>query len=336
MPAAMPPTVSKGVPTPVVDVALNVFAKPYQTALSLLSLLRFSREHIGVVFLQFEPFGSEFDTGLPYAVAHYLEDRPDLPDPVVSQPKYWLKLDPTDPARLADPAYRLSIRYQHAFEESRASHLLILHNDVLILRDFAGALLQSIGDAFVVGELGQCWNCPAKSVDLVRAAGLGDEPCQREQYQDFRPDFPGLVRLYDEAVKSGMRARPYWEGWKAAYDPLPWPLPECRVNEWGCLVNLEMTRPLVAPEGDILPFGSFEACGTIALDTAVAWFRGLNRAGLAARHMDIRPYLRHWVGNGKMTRQKYLRAEQNARTILEKQFPDFVTWCRTKKNGLFL
>ena len=320
---------------PRVDVAVNVFAKPYQTALSVLSLLRFSRQHVGSVFFQFEPFGSEFDTGLPYAIVHYLEAHPELPRPIVSQPKYWLKLDPTDPSRLSDPEYRLSIRYQHAFEESRARHLLIIHNDVLFLRDYAGALLAGIGDAFVMGELGQCWNCPARNEALVRVAGLGEVPCAPDRYQEFRPDFPGLVRLYEEAVRHGMHVRPYWEGWKKDYSPEPWPLPECRVNEWGCLVNLEMTRPLVVPQGDILPFGSFEACGSIALDTSVAWFRGLHRAGLRAKHIDIRPFLKHWVGNGKMTRQKYLRAELNARIILEKQFPDFVLWCKAQVNGLF-
>ena len=40
--------------TPLVDVALNVFAKPYQTALSVLSLLRFCRERINTIFFQFE------------------------------------------------------------------------------------------------------------------------------------------------------------------------------------------------------------------------------------------------------------------------------------------
>lgn len=319
----------------VVDVALNVFAKPYQTALSLLSLLRFSRNHINTVYFQFEPYGSEFDAVPPYPIVYYLEERPELPRPVVSQPKYWLKLEPTDVSRLADPEYRLSIRYQHAFEVSTADYLLIIHNDILVLRDLVGALVDGIGDAFAMGELGQCWNCPARNAGLVRAAGLGDFPCLREQYDSFQPDFAGLVRLYEVAAQKGMRVRPYWQGWKAHYDPLPWPLPECRINEWGCLINLEMTRPLVVPRGDILPFGSFEACGKVALDTAVAWFRELNRQGLRARHLHMEPYLRHWVGNGKMTRQKYLRAELHARVILEKQFPDFVRWCGEKKNGLF-
>ncbi len=316
---------------PTIDLCLNVFAKPYQTALSVLSLLRFSGGRIGRVYLQFEPYGSAFDSAPPYAVAEYLGDRA-----VVSQPRHWLKLDPTDVSRLADPEYRLSIRYQHAFEHSSARYLLTLHNDVLVMRDIAGAMLDAADGAFAVGGLGQCWNCPAADAGTVRAAGLGDAPCSPDRYRDFRPDYAGLQRLYQTAVERGVFVRPYWEGWQVRYAGEAWPLPECRINEWACLVDLEQTRPLVAPAGDILPFGSFEACGTICLDTAVAWFRDLHRRGLHARHLDTGPYLRHWVGNGKMTRAKYLKAEANARAILEKSFRPFADWCKERGNGLFI
>ena len=318
------------------DVALNIFGKPYQTSLALLSLLRFSRPHIGTIYLQFEPYGSAFDPAPPYVAAEYLQELPDAPSLFVSQPKYWLKLDPPEMPRLNDPEYRLSIRYQHAFEHSTASHMLILHNDVLILRDMLGYMLKHIGDAFALGGVGQCWNCPARHAFLMREAGCGSEACAPERYVEFQPDPAGLDRLYRVAVNKGVFVRPWWEGWQTHYNERAWPLPECRVNEWGCLVNLELTRPLVLPHGSIMPFGAFEACGSIALDTAVAWFRDLNRLGLRARHMDIQPYLTHWVGNGKMTRIKYLRAEENARIILERQFPAFAQWCRRRGNGLFV
>ncbi len=318
------------------DVALNIFGKPYQTALTLLSLLRFSRRHIGTIYLQFEPYGSAFDRALPYVAAEYLQTLPDAPPLEIYQPRHWLGLDPPDLSRLADPEYRLSIRYEHAFEHSEAGRLLVLHNDVLILRDMLGYMLEHIGDAFVMGGVGQCWNCPARHGSLLRAANCGDAACVPSRYAEFRPDFAGLGRLYEQAVRAGFFVRPWWEGWKSGYAEEAWPLPECRVNEWGCLVNLEATRDLVIPRGPVTPFGAFEACGSVALDTAVAWFRDLNRRGLRARHMEMRPFLTHWVGNGKMTRIKYLRAEENARAILERQFPAFGEWCRRRGNGLFL
>ena len=313
-----------------VDVAMNIFAKPYQTALSLLSLLQFSDRHIDRIYLQFEPQGSMFDPAPPYVIAEYLGSR------VLNyQPEYWLHLDAADPDRLSDPEYRLSLRYQHAFEHTDKRYLFVLHNDVLIKRDIVGAMLDSIGDAFALGQIGQCWNCPASNEELVRDSGCADRPCSPERYRDFRPDYEGMKRLYALAVEREIFVRPYWEGWERHYAADPWPLPECRVNEWGCLVNVEITRPLVRPQGDILPFGAFASCGKICLDTATVWFRELNRLGLYARHMDIRPYLTHWVGSGKNTERKYIQAENNARRILEKHFMPFVTWCKTRGNGLF-
>lgn len=316
--------------SPKVDVAVNIFAKPYQTSLSLLSLLRYSGRHIDRIFLQFEPSGSVYDTASPYAIADYLGDRA-----VIFQPEYWLKLEAADLSRLADPRYRLSIRYQHAFEHSQKRFLFVMHNDVLIKRDIIGAMLEQIDGAFAVGQIGQCWNCPAKNAELLAAAGLDAPACTPQNYRDFQPDFDGLKRLYEAARAKGVFVRPYWEGWDLHYSPKAWPLPECRVNEWGCLVDLEQTRNLAMPLGAIPPFGAFEACGSICLDTAVAWFRELNRHGLHARHMDIAPYLTHWVGTGKMTSYKYSAAEGNARTLLAKGFKEYADWCLERGNGLF-
>lgn len=317
-----------------VDAAVNIFAKPYQTALSVLSLLRFSGERIDKVYLQFEPAGSMYDPAPPYAIAEYLGDRA-----VPFQPGHWLKREDSDPRRLArDEAYRLSVRYQYAFEHSAKARLFVIHNDVLIKKDIVGAMLAVMGEGdnvFAVGQLGQCWNCPASQEAIVRDAGLGDSPCSPERYRDFRPDTDGLQRLYEAAPRHGFFVRGYAEGWNDAYRTAAWPLPECRINEWGCLVDLALTRAHVMPHGPVLPFGAFEACGTGSLDTATPWFRELCRLGLDARPMAIAPYLTHWVGNAKKTEYKYSRAEGNARGILEKHFPGFVAWCRKRGNGLF-
>lgn len=313
-----------------VDAAMNIFGKPYQTALSLLSLLRFSGRHIDRVYLQFEPQGSRFDPAPPYAVAEYLGSRA-----VNCQPGHWLRREAADSRRFPDPEYRFSIRYEYAFEHTDKPWLFVLHNDVLIKRDIVGAMLAAIGDAFAIGRLGQCWNCPASREALVRDSGCGEKACSPERYREFRPDYEGLKRLYALAVERGVFVRPYWEGWETRYAADPWPLPECRINEWGCLVNVRQTRPLVQPQGEILPFGAYESCGSICLDIAASWFRDLHRHGLHARHMDILPYLTHWVGNDKMLERRYLRAEENARRILEKNFKPFAAWCRERENGLF-
>ena len=314
-----------------VDVAVNIFAKPYQTSLSLLSLLKFSGQHVDRIYLQFEPSGSKYDKVFPYVIAEYLETRA-----IVYQPEYWLKLEAADTTRFTDTKYRLSVRYQHAFENTDKEFLFIMHNDVLIKKDIIGHMRENIGNAFVMGQVGQCWNCPAANQKLVQSCGLGDQACSPERYPSFKPSLDRLQYLYEQAEKQGVFVRPYYKHLADHYSGTAWPLPECRVNEWAAMVNVKQTEQFVVPQGGILPFGCFEQCGPICLDTAVAWFRDLSRLGLQAKHMDIAPYVTHWVGNGKMTESKYLRAEENARVLLEKHFPDFVTWCRTKKNKMFV
>ena len=88
-----------------IDVAMNIFAKPYQTALSVLSLFKHSGGHVGNVWLQFEPYGSQYDIVSPYAIAQYLSGK--IGDRCrVFQPDYWLDLNAADPARIHEPAYR--------------------------------------------------------------------------------------------------------------------------------------------------------------------------------------------------------------------------------------
>lgn len=311
------------------DVAVNVFAKPFQTALSLLSLLRHSGEHIADIWLQFEPVGSRHDRVEPYWIARYLEEvmgrRCHL-----AQPDYWLDLEAADPARLADPAYRLGIRYQCAFERSASRRLLLIHNDIFVFRDLAGDMLSAMGDAFAIGSLGQCWNCPAAHADSMLAV-TGGPPCSPERYADFRPDAETLRRLYAEARTRGVFVRPYDQGFaESGFDAQPWPLPECRVNEWACLIDLEKTRPHCVPFGPALPPGAYKPCGPCNLDIAVAWFRAMNGLGLRARHFPLGRYLKHWVGTGNNTPRRYALSEDNAFRLLQKHFPDYLGWLAEK------
>ena len=161
--------------TPKADAALNIFAKPWQTALSVLSLIRYAGTRLGVIHLQYEPFGSRYDRLDPMLLSRFVSEELGRPC-ALFQPDHWLDLKAPDPARLNDRAYRLGIRYQAAFENSGARHLLLLHNDVFIFRDVLGALLDAAqreereqGRApFAAGRIGQCWNCPAGNAALMR------------------------------------------------------------------------------------------------------------------------------------------------------------------------
>ena len=309
-----------------IDVAMNIFAKPYQTALSVLSLLKHSGEHVGNVWLQFEPYGSQHDIVSPYAIAQYLTGM--IGDRCrVFQPDYWLDLNAADPARLDDAAYRYGIRYQYAFEHSMSRRLFLMHNDVLILQDVLGFMLEQMGEAVAVGHLGQCWNCPAH-VDALTREVMGRGPCGAEQYMEFRPDYGQLQQLYALAQQKGIFARPYDRGFAGIFDQQPWPLPECRINEWACLLDLEASRPVCVPNGPVLPPGAYRQCGPVCLDIGVEWFRGMHARGRFARHVDLSRHLKHWVGTGKVTPRRYALAEENALKILLMRFPDYCDWLR--------
>ncbi len=313
-----------------VDVAVSTYGRPYQLALSVLSLLKYCGRHIDKVFFQFEPVSTQYDPGLPYAAAQYIRERA-----VVFQPESWLYNDPVEPDRLSDRQYLLGVRYQHAWENTDKKRLLVIHSDIMVFMDFLGPMLENMGEAFAIGPLGQCWNCPASLPELVAEAGLGERPCSPDSYLEFRPDFAGLGLLYAAAVRRGAFARPYPAAWEGRFKNAPWPLPECRVNEWAALVNVAKTRPLTMPLGDSLPYGAYERCGKAPLDISVAWFHTMHQHGLTAKNFNIDRYMKHWIGTGNMTPMRYAKAEDNARRLLERHFPDFAAWCRESDTGLF-
>lgn len=314
-----------------VDVAVNIFAKPYQTSLAILSLLKQSAAHVGAIWLQYEPVGSRHDKVSPYLIARYLQEELNWPCRI-SQPDFWLALKAVDETRLNDVAYRMGIRYQFAFENSQSRKLLLMHNDVFVFRDALGDMLKVMGDAFAIGLLGQCWNCPAHSAQVMKDV-TGGPPCSPQRYEQLRPDADTLRQIYARARQLGVFVRPYDGGFADGFDQQPWPLPECRVNEWFCLLDLERTRPHCAPFGPALPPGAFSACGPCNLDTATPWFRAMHALGMRARHFELDRYLRHWVGTGNNTASRYILAEDNARQLLQTHFPDFMTWLERSGNA---
>ena len=185
-----------------------------------------------------------------------------------------------------------------------------------------------------MGGLGQCWNCPAGHEALTQEV-LGRSACGPRRYADFQLSYAQLQRLYAQARARGVFVRPYDLGFAGIFDQQAWPLPECRINEWACLLDLEKTRAHCVPFGTILPPGAYRQCGPICLDIGVEWFRGLHKEGMRARHFELKPYLKHWVGTGKVTPKRYLLAEENALALLRRQYPDYLQWLAQKSGRAF-
>ncbi len=306
------------------DVAVNIFAKPYQTSLSILSLLKMCRQHIRCLWLQFEPAGSRFDNISPYTIAWYLKETGLVPMRIF-QPEIWFDCRVAERSRLSEDAYRFGLRFEYALEQSDARFLYLMHNDVFILKDVLGAMLQAIGDAFAIGPLGQCWNCPASSETVTRSV-LQRAPCTPTTYMSFRPGFTELAALYARADTLNLFRRSYTDGLDPHFLQQPWPLPECRVNEWSCLVNLEKTRAYTIPFGEALPIGAYEQCGSHTLDIGVSWFRSMHTHGLRAAHFSTDGWLRHFIGTGNKSQFRYTQGEERAKKLLSRYFPAFMSW----------
>jgi hypothetical protein len=166
----------------IVDAAVCAYGKPYQTAAAVLSLMEHSGHHIDRVYIQVEREQPHGDSGSrlvawlqEYAVVHYA-------------PPLFLGAERLDRARLADPKYRLSIRYQFAWEKTDKRFLFILHNDCLFTKNIVGGMLQRLDDQEYtgVGQIGQCWICPAHAAKV----------CNGDIHETYKPTYEEAARIF--------------------------------------------------------------------------------------------------------------------------------------------
>lgn len=297
---------------PQVDVAINVYGKPAQTAVTLLSLVRHSGQHIHRIWFVEErrqPFGARFD-----ALKAHFGDRL-----LCYRPAFWLG------ARSLGfrPIYRWgplrrSVRYQVAWERSQQRLLFITHNDVLYTDDIIAAMRDRIEGSLAIGPVGQCWNCSA------HYAGA----CSPDRFYDYRPDGAAWLRISTQYP--GARADRYASVMEHGST---WPLPECRLNEWSALIDLQRARPVTMPFGPAIPLGA-----SYGLDTGTQWFHDVLNMPIArvgerpVKHFDIAPYARHaWAsstggGYPALTdKSEYDRGEAIALDHLRTHFPEYRT-----------
>lgn len=252
-----------------VDVIINVYGKPWQTLCTLKSLEKHSGQHIDKIYFieeKEQPYNAEFKGVISRFknIAHYIPE------------KYkFFSVDESD---------RMSIRYQYGIETSDKNFVFITHNDVLYTEDVIGNMLNEIGDSIGIGQIGQCWNCPANKV------------CSGEKFYKYNP-------TYEEVLDLGL---PHVRTTKELIDKdFPKPLPECRLNEWACMLN----RELVVKEN--IPFGLYDK-----LDLGSYWFKEMHKKGYTFK--DYRKDFTHgfWANNAGFPTQldinKYNQSELNA------------------------
>ncbi len=301
-----------------IDILINVFGKPWQTALALLSLLEHCGQHIDKIYFHEEYATSEFERNNHDILLNY------LPKPVIHfRPPYWLSSHTAEEERLKEEDYRLSMRYQYGFENSGKNFVLLIHNDIEVLGDIVQEYLASIEDATAIGELGQCWWCPAGQLGY----------CNSSNYENFKPKYHQLMYIYNNNMDYTER-RAYNLGLKQEFWERPWPLPECRINEWCMLINLNKARPDSMPYGPARPLGGQFASGAkigedwehiVNLDTGVQWFRDLHKLGHSFKHYPIEKFIVH-DRRGRValgSPEKYIHNETVAKLKVQKMFPDY-------------
>lgn len=274
-----------------VDVSIAYFGKPYQTLVSLLSLLKYSRQHIGTIHLTVECKQPHGDINGIYTVLEGLKnERVQL-----NYPNQFYQLGPLDYEQVRnDTSLRWSLPYQYALEKSTAPYLFILHNDMLFHADMIGAMLEEgFGKRKLAGagSIGQCWSCPAN----------WDKKCSGAQQEQYVPEMAEAIRVHEahatprqaldlEIIRSG---RVY-------------PLPECRLNEYACLVHVPTYRENTLPAGPARCFGGVWN----GADLGTSWFYDMVNKGHRFQHFVLEDYALHStfnpLGQGS---QDYSKAE---------------------------
>lgn len=266
-----------------IDVIISVCGKPLQTHLALWSLEQSCGKHIDkIYFIEENTKTRDIDPGSNERILELLKHKI-----VHFMPKQWNYCFPIEWDKMDDTDYRHSVRYQYGWEMSDKDYVLIIHNDAIFHSDVVGPMLEAIGDNVAAGHIGQCWYCPASF------AGL----CSPDTYMDYRPDYSELRHLYKtvEPPEGSMKRAYHVPRMHPLLHDQPWPLPECRVNEWCCLVNMKIARKLTMPLGSVTPFGAFINVGKQILDVGCQWFREMHLRGKTCLNYDIYKYMHHDV-----------------------------------------
>tara|TARA_R110000868_G_scaffold179968_3_gene420462 strand:+ start:13632 stop:14444 length:813 start_codon:yes stop_codon:yes gene_type:complete len=266
-----------------VDVVIQVYGKPWQTLCTLESLMTHCEEHIDKIYF-IEEAKHPFDDKVKWVLKYFDNIVYYKPDKFVNIYGTWSKDVPVS-----------NIRHQFGIENSDKKYVFICHNDVLFTGDIIGDMLNEIEDCVGIGEIGQCWNCPAK------AQGL----CSGEKFYDWNPTFEDLKQLKLPHIRTRL---------DNLDKEIPKLLPECRLNEFACLIN----REICIKEGRPY-FGEFDH------DSGTAWFKSMYKKGY--KFKDYRKNFQHcyWneLGGGHTldnNENAYFKAERKAKQYFKKNY----------------
>jgi len=285
-----------------VDIAIQVYGKPYQTLATLKSLMLHCGDHIDKIYFILEkkqPNNDEFDFVLKQ-----------FNNIIFFTPEYFLFISPPDKQKYEDEDYRYSLRYQYAWEKTDKKYLFITHNDILYKGDIIREMLNLLSkDEYAgIGQIVGCGNCPA----------FFAKKCDGDKFLEYNPSYAEVIELIEKYPPvRGQQHNSFLN------KEQPMPLPECKINECACLLNLKRIKHEIIPYGSIDPFGTY-----VGIDLNNAWFRELNLKGYKFKNFNIYQYCKHGWGqalSGHLTLfnlYHYAQAEGEAFDYLMKYFPE--------------
>ncbi len=271
------------------DVVINVFGKPWQTVCTLKSLLKHSGGRIDKIFLIKEKC-QPYEENVDWIFDHFDNLIIFTPDKYT----FWHKR-----VNWLFKKYRYRVRYQYGIENSDKDYVFLSHNDVLYTGDIVGDMLSEIGENIGIGQIGQCWNCPAQHENV----------CSGEKFYQWNP-------TYDDVIKLGL---PHVRTHKKMIDKKhPKPLPECRLNEWACLINRKSVMRECRPRGNSPLFGQ------TGVDVGERWFKSLHLKGYKFAYYKKNynhPYWSNIAGYPTQRKKElYDMAEENAKAYYLENF----------------
>jgi hypothetical protein len=286
-----------------VDVCMNYYGKPFQSVVTLKTLWAESGRHIDKIYVIIE---KEQPHNLYDSIALLKYLLKDLPVIYFTPKAFYYGVGSPPLEALQDPEQRYGLNFQYAFEKTDKEFLFITHNDCLYKSDLLGKMLQSLDSSANqpsvagIGLIGQCWNCPAFSAKL----------CNSDHFPLYKPSSTELIDII-ESFPTPRKSIHYDLIGRGNIHPLP----ECRLNEYACLINASLYNKEVMPNGNVVPFGG-SWHGT---DTGAAWFYDMVNLGHQFINFPFEPHMTHApfsvTGSGHMNNtdlELYNQAENQA------------------------
>jgi hypothetical protein len=257
-----------------VDVAINYYGKSFQTIATIHSLLNYSYKSIDKIYLVVEkkqPLFSSLNL-VKRVYPDLIVYIPSTYEFMKSKVDYFIESD------------RYNVRYQFPIERSDKKYIFLSHNDVLYTGDVVGDMLKIIEDNAGVGQIGQCWNCPANFA----------KKCNPDSYHLYRPSSKDLLELINQFPSPRTNLS------SVDYENI-FPLPECRLNEWACLLDRELIIKESKPIGNGPLFGEYDK-----LDLGSKWFKYMNLLGYKFRNYNQKFIHGFWARDAGHPTQKSL------------------------------